>query len=214
MKQRRTMLRRLSLCMSMIVVFGITSFAHANVIDFLVNNNITDGTDATVKITLDDEFTPGRIQVTVESIEPLVDIRGIFFHVTDESLLSGMTVAGNDATDSQFVANSVINLGQGANLNGNPSINQGPFDGGVEIGQPGIGQGDDIGSTTFILSHANEPLDVGLFTNQWFGVRLTSVGPIGNRDGSSKLQGMVPEPTSGIVLLTLAATVAGRRPRR
>lgn len=102
-------------------------------------------------------------------------------------------------TQTQFSAGSVINLGGGNNLSGGGTPC--PCDIGVEIGDPGIGMGDDFQTTTFTLSHITDSLDLSLFDGQDRGARLTSVGlPDGSRDGSSKLGGVVPEPTTGLLL--------------
>ena len=184
------------------------SSAFAATISFTVDQLISaSSTPASVKITLDDETQAGSIKVTAEVLDPEADIRGIFFHVNDESLLSGMLdPQGDDVADWEFSANNVSNLGGGANLNGGED-NPGPFDGGVQIGTPGAGK-DDINMTMFFLAHESESLDLSLFSDQVFGVRLTSVGPAGGRNGSSKLYGMVPEPSSFVLMLTgLAVTL-------
>lgn len=142
------------------------------------------GDPATARITLSDEVGGGDIEVTVEVVNgTIADLRGLFFNI-DESFVDGLSVVGDDVTDSQFAVNNVSNLGGGVNMNGT----QTDFDGGVEIGTSGIGR-DDISSTTFILSHDTDDLTLDLFENQDFGVRLTSVGA--NRNGSSKLVGNV-----------------------
>jgi hypothetical protein len=46
------------------------------------------------------------------------DLRGLFFHLADESLLPGLTATGAKVTDQQFNANAVHDLGNGANMNG------------------------------------------------------------------------------------------------
>jgi hypothetical protein len=144
------------------------------------------GDPATARITLSDEVGGGDIQVTVEVVNgTIADLRGLFFNISDENLVDGLSVSGDDVTDSLFRVNRANNTGGGNNMNGT----QTDFDGGVEIGSPGIGNNDDIPSTTFVLSHDTEELTLDLFENQDFGVRLTSVGA--NREGSSKLVGNV-----------------------
>lgn len=93
------------------------------------------------------EEVGGDIQVTVNVVEPFGDLRGLFFNIADDALLSGLTVNGADITSSLFGPNgSVSNLGGGNN------VTPLSFDAGVEIGTPGIGQ-DDIATTTFTISH-------------------------------------------------------------
>lgn len=101
------------------------------------------------------------------------DLRGFFFQVADESLLGGLSLSGGGGAVTEFraAANSVIDLGQGANMQGAAR----PFDIGVEIGTAGIGR-DDWQSVTFVLSHATRDLSLDLIASQQFGVRMTSVG--------------------------------------
>ena len=157
--------------------------------ELVFNISNFNGDEAEVQLTLVEEN--GDIRITAEVINPLGDLRGIFFNLTNEDLLTGLTVTGNDVTDSQFgPANTVSDLGQEAN------INPGSFDAGIEIGTPGIGD-DDIASTTFTIAHATADLTLDLFDDQSFGVRLTSVGT-DDRSGSSKLVGIAsdePQPT-------------------
>ena len=115
------------------------------------------------------------------------DLRGLFFDVSDESILSGLMVSGDDVTGSKFSANRVYNLKHGANIKGSVLNEYGKFDGGVKIGTSGIGK-DDIRSTTFTLTHLTESLSLDLLNMQDMGLRLTSVGSEGGyRDGSLKL---------------------------
>ena len=192
------------------------SVAGADVMTFQVQDKITmDSAEASVEITLDDEAIPGSIKITAEVMSPQADLRGIFFHISDESLISGLSVDGSDVTDWEFIANSVTNLGGGANLNGGEPINAGPFDAGIQIGTPGTGK-DDIAMTMLTISHDTESLDLSLLAKQWFGIRLTSVGDLGDRSGSSKLQGItpqliIPEPTSAAILFGLGLASIFRR---
>jgi hypothetical protein len=121
-------------------------------------------------------------------------------------------VIGDDVTD--FATGGVINLGNGANLNGGGTPC--PCDIGIEFGTPGMG-GDDIGFTEFTLSHDTEALTLALFFEQWVGVRVTSVGDDydSNREDSAKLVGIVPVPEAGtgtLLLMGLAGLgFSGRR---
>ncbi len=141
----------------------------------------TNGTGTTAQVKL--EQVEAGVQVTVDKISPIGDIRGVFFNVADNAALEGMTVTGDNVTSSSFVADSVNDLGGGVNVN--PDL----YDGGVEIGTAGIGT-DDIQSTTFILSNAAGDLTIDQFLGQDFGLRLTSVGE--DRSASSKLAGTAP----------------------
>src|SRR5690606_1554237 len=64
------------------------------------------------------------------------DLRGLFFHVSDESLLGTLSIEGRDVTDLGIGANKVSNLKGGANMNGagKPAT---PFDVGIEFGTQG-----------------------------------------------------------------------------
>jgi len=149
--------------------------------------------DVNVEVTLT-ELENGDMQVDLEVLTgdnpeatgQIGDLRGLFFDIDDESLLDGLSVSGDDVTASDFDANSVTNLGNGANLNGQHHS----YDGGVEIGTQGA-SGDDIQSTSFVLSHDTEDLSLEDFAEQQFGLRLTSVGGEGeeDREGSLKLTG-------------------------
>ncbi|NEO70162.1 Ig-like domain-containing protein [Moorena sp. SIO3H5] len=144
------------------------------------------GASAKARITLT-ERPNGTIRLRVDVIDGTIgDLRGLFFNISDQSLVNGLSVSGNDVTNTKFQVNNVSNLGGGVNMNGTNT----DFDGGVTIGSSGIGK-DDIQSTTFILSHNSVDLTLDLFENQDFGVRLTSVGQ--NRQRSSKLVGNLGE---------------------
>jgi hypothetical protein len=157
------------------------------------------GEDSTVRVLLDDAGS-GQIQVTLEVVEGVADIRGVFFDLDiDDLLLSGLS-----AIESPYVTSfdyaSVINLGHGSNLNGGGSPC--PCDFGVELGAPGIGK-DDLQFVTFVLDHDSVDLDLSMFFEQNVGVRVTSVGYEGDsREGSAKLSGMfpIPEPSTGLLL--------------
>jgi len=168
------------------------------------------GSALSVSIVIDDEADPGNLVITleVETADPTGDLRGFFAQVSDESLLAGLSVTGTEITDSVFDANAVINLGGGNNLNGGGTPC--PCDLGLEIGSAGIGS-DDIQQVTFTLSHLTESLTADLFNGEAFGVRATSVGsPTGSRNGSSKLSGVVPEPSTALLMGLGLAGLASR----
>jgi hypothetical protein len=77
------------------------------------------GDAASVRITLDDAAADGRLALTVSVLSGLADIRGVFFDVADDSLLAGLQVLGGAVTQVAF--GDVIDLGNGANLNGRRS---------------------------------------------------------------------------------------------
>jgi hypothetical protein len=175
------------------------------------------GDPLSVSIAVDSASDPGNLVITLSIAGDgmIGDLRGVFFQVSNESLLSGLSVMGDGVTSSQFLANEVINLGNGSNLKGGESPC--PCDIGIEIGTAGIGK-DDFQSVTFTLMHKSESLDQSFLRKQEFGVRVTSVGEVdGGREGSSKLVGVVPEPSTAILMLLGLAgltIVGGPSPRR
>ncbi len=134
------------------------------------------------------------VDLSVDESEGLTaDIRGLFFDVTDTAILDGMMANGQDVTGSEFEAESVDNLGQGVNMNGDGDGKVEDYDAGVRIGTSGIVK-DDIQTTQFLLSHDSLALYLEDIEGMDFGVRLTSVGEIdGSRDGSLKLGTTAPE---------------------
>jgi VCBS repeat-containing protein len=124
------------------------------------------------------------------------DLRALFFDVSNEALLSGLSVTGTDVTGQVFSANKVKTLGGDANINGQVVNELGAFDAGVEFGTPGMAA-NDIRSTQFILSHSTVDLTLALITQQDFGIRITSVGTEGGaRNDSLKLGGEAPSAPS------------------
>ena len=148
------------------------------------------GNDIAANITLTE--VGGAIQVSVSVANGYSgDLRGLFFHIGNESLISSLSITGTDVTNRKFgPANSVDDV-DGA------VISPGKFDFGVEIGSEGIGK-DDIRSTTFTISSSARTLTLADFINANpngfdVGVRITSVGS--DRQGSSKLGGEIPGDT-------------------
>jgi len=171
------------------------------------------GNSLSASLEIDGDSDPGNLVITlsVDDDENIGDLRGLFLQVSDESLLDGLSVSGSEITSSVFSADNVTNLGGGSNLNGGGTPC--PCDIGLEIGSPGIGK-NDYQSVTFTLSHTSEDLDVSLLDGEDFGVRATSVGDEGgSRDGSSKLIGVIPEPSTAILMLLGLAGLTSVRPR-
>lgn len=162
----------------------------------------------TVKIT---EVAAGEFKFEVTQSGAVVgDLRGLFFDVAKESLVSG---AGTQAAVSALQAktqagavigsitsaavadgdDSVTGVGGGDNtMNGALAFNgvgqeAKGYDVGLEFGTSGIGK-DDIGAVSFTLKLSGMTLaDVA---GQDFGVRMTSVGLAGGDRGASvKLTG-------------------------
>lgn len=191
----------------------LATSAHATLVDATASPFTGDPIEVSIRI--DDESEPGHLVITLEVAgeDRIGDLRGFFAQVADESLLDGLSVSGDQVTGSRFAANDVINLGGGSNLNGGGSPC--PCDLGVEIGDPGTGRGDDYQSVTFTLMHASVALTTALLDGQDFGIRVTSVGDVyGRRGGSSKLVGIVPEPSTSLLAgfgLALLSRVGRRR---
>ena len=138
----------------------------------------------------------GKIDFTVDVLNGTAitaDLRGLFFHF-NEAKLGALTISSTEGliTGTQISANKVINLGDGANLNGAAA----PFDVGIKFGTPGIGsKADDINFPVhFTLSDTANDLVLDDFAHLQFGARLDSIGgPGGPRGGVSKIVGIAPE---------------------
>jgi hypothetical protein len=201
---------------STLAIAGLTAFsatlAPAQAASLTIDTQPFTGSPASTKITLDDQAAgAGKIRFKAD-VSGIADLRGLFFNVSDDSLLSGLQISGLQYLDATskvisvadqdvsyaFKANSITSVGSKSNTlqgDGNTHL----FDAGVEIGKEGIGKGDDFRSAwfnlslsdTFLKSQAGSKFKNGLqlsyFSNQDFGVRLMSVGA--DRNGSSKLAG-------------------------
>ena len=151
----------------------------------------TDGGFSATATIVDDGADRVRVTLAVDETTGILgDIRAWYFDsltpLFDYDEISGdISGEGTDTSD----------LGNGSNVNP-----LGPFQYGLEFGSPGIGS-DDISSTSFYL------LGSGLTEASFFGqasaLRVTSVGPEGDREGSLKLPGVseVPLPASAFFLL-------------
>jgi hypothetical protein len=102
---------------------------------------------------------------------------------TSESSTSNFTLFLDDSTSSTDGNTDVDN-----NVNLNGAGDQRTYQLAVQIGEGGLGQGDDYQNVQFKLTGTG--LDINDFSQ--VGVRLQSVGPAGARTGSSKLAGTVP----------------------
>ncbi|WP_206030150.1 Ig-like domain-containing protein, partial [Roseomonas sp. AR75] len=139
----------------------------------------------------------GKLQVTAAlNAGPVVgDLRGLFFHLGDESLLGGLSVTGSTSPVGtvQQAANGVSNLGGGVNMAGASSA----FDMGIAFGTASAAGADDIRSVTFTLQHASQALTLEDFSGVKFGAVVSSVGTGGGpRVMTVKATGTAPEVES------------------
>ena len=121
------------------------------------------------------------------------DLNGLFFDIGNEALLDGLTITGDDVTDSAIKIDGVSKVDGYNNVNGEVVNTYDKFDAGIQFGTSGMAQ-DDIQSTSFVLSHDNAAVTLNDFLAQDFAVRLTSVGEIdGSRNDSTKIGGTSPD---------------------
>lgn len=180
-------MRRILLASAALIGLGIAMPASAAMI-FTIDE--VTGTNAQAKITVTGLGATLGFQVQV--LNPAqADIRGVFFNTTvNASLLSA---TGAQVTDT---GTNTLNLGGGANVNGEGTQ---AFDFGIEIGNSGIGGGDDFYTTSFEVASSGGPLDLATFfeadaeTGDVIALRLTSVTEGTGRGGSSKLVGGGPD---------------------
>lgn len=151
---------------------------------------LIEGDDVQVEVILS-ELDNGDMQMDLNVLSgeagenDIGDIRGLFFGLSDDSLLSELSISGADVTNASVSEDGVSNLGKGNNVEGLDFS----FDAGLSIGSPGMGK-DDIQSTTITLSHP-DGLELSDFEGEVFAMRLTSVGEEGGeREGSLKIAGV------------------------
>lgn len=116
------------------------------------------------------------------------DLRGLFFDISDESILNSLVITSPDGTMTEYrIGNDTIkDLGDGANMNGLLGSDKG-YDIGVEVGTSGIGS-NDIQSFSFTLDSTARDLTLADLGGVDFAARLTSVGVVGGtRADSSKI---------------------------
>lgn len=191
--------------------------ANAFSFSFGPNSPEVNGTPIIVSGTVDNVLVGSKkgikITVGVDPSSPSTgDLRGFFFDVKEsfETLVGGFIITVNNGVP----ISSLTQIVDGVNSAGSPSNNLSPengFDVGFEIGNSGIGGGDDFQTLIFTLTHGTEDIGGYIFgQDERFGIRLTSVGPgldEDDREGSSKVVGKVPTPAllPGLVGLGIAA---------
>ncbi len=205
MAPARTLFAPFALLSLLLLSFVVTSSAAANGIT--ISLDPFTGDDVTLELTLDAGAEDGTISGRFEVTEGVADLRGLFLNIADTSLLDGLVIEGDEVTGLAFGA--VSNMKQGNNVNGGGSPC--PCDIGITFGSPGIGK-DDLSVVEFVISHGDVDLDLSLFQDQYVGGRATSVGSDDDdRDGSSKLIGVVPEPGTALLLGTGAVLLGLHR---
>ena len=101
------------------------------------------------------------------------DLRALFFNLNDDSKMAGLSVLNTDSTVSDFQTGDLIDMGNGANLQGVAS----PFDVGLEFGTAGVGK-DVIGSSVFTLSNTANNLTLDDIAHVQFGTKIDGIsGP-------------------------------------
>lgn len=180
----------LSVLSASLTVIGLTvlasaSSAKAASLSFNQSNLALNGGSTAVNFdVMLDDLGDGRVQVKVDVADGyFADLRGLFFNISDDSLLKSLSVDKSlysDVTTFSAAGGLTSVGGNSNNVKGGDKLS---FDFGVEIGSEGIGK-DDIRSTTFVVADASKKLNVDYFSQQSFGIRMMSVGA--NREGSTK----------------------------
>ncbi|MFO1326007.1 MAG: hypothetical protein U1F56_01515 [Rubrivivax sp.] len=116
-----------------------------------------------------------RVTATVNAASQVGDLRGLFFHVSDQSLLGGLSITGatSPVGTVQQSANAVSNLGGGVSMVG-PNA---PLDVGIAFGTASIVGADDIRSVSFTLEHSTQSLSLALLQQMAFGAGAVLTRP-------------------------------------
>ena len=154
-----------------------------NTMTFLINDSTADCHAPVVQVSIG-ENADGTLTFTLTQRPGYVgDLRGLFFDVSDESLIGSLTAtATRDLTELRQGNDTVRDLGNGANMNGLLGRDAG-YDVGIEIGDSGLKTNDDIRAFTFTLGSSSRALTLADFSAVDFGARVTSVGLDANLDG-------------------------------
>lgn len=139
------------------------------------------------------QMPDGTLQITASLISTAVagDLRGLFFQVSNESLLGGLSVTASTSSVTGFQqnANAVSNLGSGVNTLGAARAS----DVGIAFGTASTSGADDIRSVTFTLAHATESLTLDFLSQMQFAAVIGSVGPAGGpRSATLRAVGSAP----------------------
>lgn len=154
---------------------------------------LSGGVNVAVTITENIDGTLTFDLTVLDDTGSIGDLNGLFFDFGDETLLDGLSFAGDDITGTAVKQDGVTKVDGYMNVNGDVTNEYGKFDAGVQFGTSGIAT-DDIRTTSFTLSHDSTDLTLDMFSLMDFAVRLTSVGEEdGAREDSLKIGGTAPE---------------------
>lgn len=139
------------------------------------------------------QMPDGTLQITASLISTAIvgDLRGLFFQVSNENLLGGLSVTASTSGVTRFAqnANAVSNLGSGVNTLGAARAS----DVGIAFGTASASGADDIRSVTFTLAHATEALTLDFLSQMQFAAVIGSVGPAGGpRSATVRAVGSAP----------------------
>lgn len=165
----------------------------------------TYGPALTGTITIDDGADPGNLVITAQVNAAKGDVRGVFAHVANESLLSGLSIVDASYRAVRFDANDVgkSERSHGLGRNGKAC----PCDFGIRFSAK-------TGTTvTFTLTHATQDLTIALFYGQDFalqasGLRLQNELSRGRSRGhgvrhallEGRIPNPIPEPTTALLM--------------
>jgi len=149
-----------------------------------------------VQVTATEDDGAIVFKLDVQEGATTADLRGFFFDI-NEAKMAGLTASGGPLlTSSTIAANSVLDAGRGANMQGKTKDG---FDVGLQWGSPGT-KDDIFYEVTFTLTNTAGNLTLDDIGGQRFGARLDSIGgPGGPRDGGvAKLIGIAPHAPDAI----------------
>jgi VCBS repeat-containing protein len=152
--------------------------------------NLLGGPGLRISVT---QTADGKLQVDASLLGSSLigDLRGLFFHVADPSLLGALSFTGSAITAQQKASNAVGSLAPGVSMAGAAT----PFDVGLAFGTASTAGADDIRSTSFTIARTDGgSLGLDFLANVQFGAVFGSVGVAGSalRLGSVRALGTSP----------------------
>ncbi|MBK7950764.1 MAG: PEP-CTERM sorting domain-containing protein [Deltaproteobacteria bacterium] len=167
----------------------------------------TYGPALTGTITIDDGSDPGNLVITAQVDAAKGDVRGVFAHVANESLLSGLSIVGASSRAVHFDANDVGKSRKSHGLGRSGTAC--PCDFGIRFSAK-------TGTTvTFTLTHETQDLTIALFYGQDFAVQASGLrieNELSRGRGRSRGHGIrhallegrvpnpIPEPTTALLM--------------